>query len=204
MSDKHIEESLLEQYAMDVLPEQLRAGLDEHLLGCQDCQSRLVQLDTFLNAFRPAVRQMRQQPVATRRIRLFPRLVWLAPVAALTASLVFLVLRPGVPAVTPAFVQMRALRGPETAARLTAGQPAVLVFDIAGRDRGAKYEVEVVDPLGKTVWTVACESKEERLSVPVRKLEPGSYWVRVYRNQPERSLLEEYALRVAKPSGVTK
>jgi hypothetical protein len=74
----------------------------------------------------------------------------------------------------------------------------LLVFDLAGTARPAKYEVEVVDSLGKALSTVAAETKEDRLSIPVRKLEPGSYWVRVYRYQPEKSLLEEYALRVAK------
>ena len=189
---------------MEVLPAQQRAGVDEHLLGCLDCQSRLIQLDTFLHAFRPAVVEMKQEPVVKRRIRLFPRLVWLAPAATAAALLLFLTFRPGVQSVAPALIQMRALRGLESVARLTAGQPAVLVFDIAAREQTAKYEVEVVDPLGKAVWTAAVENKAGRLSVPARNLEPGSYWVRVYRSQPEKSLLEEYALKVARPSGVTK
>ncbi len=198
MSDEHIEENLLEQYAMDVLSEQPRDELDEHLLACLECQSRLVQLDAFLAAFRPAVLQMQKQPVMRlHQFRLFPRLVWLVSVAVVAASL-FLILRSGARPVTPAIIQMRALRGPESVARLTAGRPALLVFDLAGTARPAKYQVEVVDSLGKALWTVAAETKGDRLSVPVRKLEPGSYWVRVYRDQPEKSLFEEYALRVAK------
>lgn len=199
MSDTHIEENLLEQYAMDALPEQQRTGVDEHLLECMDCQARLIQVDAFLHAFRPAVVEMRQQPTVKWRMRFFPRLVWLAPAAA-TAMLVFLVFRPGIQSVAPAIIQMRALRGIESVARLTAGQPAVLVFDVAGRDRAAKYEVEVVSPLGKAVFAAAAETKEGKLSVPLRNLEPGSYWVRVYRSQPEKSLLEEYALKVAPTS----
>lgn len=205
MSGDHIEENLLEQYAMGDLPEQPRAALDEHLLGCPDCQSRLVQLDAFLAAFRPAVLQMQKQPVAARKqFRLLPRLAWLGSVAVLAACLLFLILRPGIHPAAPAIVQMQALRGPERAVRLTAGQSAVLVFDVSGQAQPVKYEIEVVDRSGKAISTFEAEAKGETLSVPVRKLESGSYWVRVYRDLPEKRLFEEYALRVAKPSGVKK
>jgi len=200
MSSDHIEENLLEQYAMGALPEPALPALDEHLLGCPDCQARLVQLDAFLAAFRPAVHEMQEQPVARRQFRFLPKLVWLGPVAALAAGLVFVVLRPGTHPVAPAVIQMRALRGPEQAARLIAGQSALLVFDVSGQAAPAGYEIEVVDRSGGSVWTVRAEAKGATLSVPVRKLQPGSYWVRVYRDQPEKALLEEYALRVVKPS----
>jgi hypothetical protein len=203
MSNDHIEENLLEQYAIGDSPEQSRAAIDEHLLCCQDCQSRLVQLDTFLAAFRPAVLQMQKQPATARKqFRLLPRLVWLGSAAALATCLLFLILVPGTHPVAPAIIQMHALRGPERAVRLTAGQSAVLVFDVSGQAQAVKYEVEVVDRSGKPISTFEAETKGETLSVPVRKLESGSYWVRVYRD--EKRLLEEYALRVAKPSGVEK
>jgi len=204
MFSEHIEENLLEQYAMGALPELPRAALDEHLLGCPDCQSRLVQLDAFMAAFRPAVLQMQKQPVRREPFGLLPRLVWLSSVVALAACLLFVIPRPGAYSGAPAIIQMRALRGPESAARLTSGQPALLVFDVAGQAKPAKYEIEVVGPSGKAIWTVDTETKGDTLSVPVRKLDPGSFWVRVYREQPEKALLEEYALRVVRPSGVKR
>jgi len=205
MSNAHIEDNQLEQYAMGVLPEQPRAALDEHLLACPDCQSRLLQLDAFLAAFRPAVLQMQKQPVVARRqFRLLPRMAWLGSVAALATGLLFVILRPGAQPVAPAIIQMQALRGPERVASLTPGQSAVLVFDVAGLAKPAKYEIEVVDRSGKAIWTVETEAKGDTLSVLVRQLDPGSYWVRVYRDQPEKGLLEEYALRVAKPTGLKR
>src|SRR6185312_7032512 len=96
MSSDHIEENLLERYAMGALAEEPRAALDEHLLGCQDCQTRLIQIDAFLAAFRPAVREMRGQPATGRKPFLFvPKLVWPGSIVALAACLLFLVLRPG-------------------------------------------------------------------------------------------------------------
>jgi anti-sigma factor RsiW len=205
MSSDHIEENLLEQYAMGVLAEQPRAALDEHLLGCPDCQSRLVQLDAFLAAFRPVVLQMKKHPVTgQKQFRSFSQLVWLSSAAALAACLLFLILKPGAQPAAPAIIQMQALRGPESAARLTAGQSAVLVFDVSGQAQPARYEIEVVDNSGKAVWTIETEAKGATLNVPLRALESGSYWVRVYRNQPEKRLFEEYALRVAEPSPVKR
>lgn len=205
MTGDHIEENLLEQYAMGGLPEPPRAAVDEHLLSCPDCQSRLVQLDAFLAAFRPAVLQMQKQPVAARQqFRRFPRVAWVGSAAALAACLLLLILRPGIRPTAPAVIQMQALRGPESAVRLTAGQSAVLVFEVSGQARPVKYEIEIVDRSGKAISTFEAEAKGETLSVPVRKLESGSYWVRVYRDQPEKRLFEEYALRVAMPSGVKR
>lgn len=205
MSNAHIEENLLEKYAMGVLPGPPRAELDEHLLACPECQSRLVQLDGFLAAFRPAVLQMQTRPgVARKPFGLLPRLVWLGSAAALAVCLLLVILRPGARPAAPAIIQMQALRGLDRAARLTAGQSALLVFDVAALAAPAKYEIEVVDLSGKAIWTVETVAKGGRLSVPVRKLEPGSYWVRVYRDQPEKGLLEEYALRVEQPFGVNR
>jgi hypothetical protein len=205
VSKTHIEDNRLEQYAMGALPEQPRAAVDEHLLACADCQSRLVQIDLFLAAFRPAILQMQTQPaVARKEFRLFPRLVWPASVAAMAACLLLVTVGPGAHPVAPAIVQMQALRGPGRVARLTAGQSALLVFDVAGEASPAKYEIEVVDRSGKAVYTAATEAIGDTLSFPVRKLYPGSYWVRVYRDRPEKELLEEYALRVEKPSGRTR
>ena len=192
----HIEENLLERYAMGLVPEQLLAELEEHLLACPDCQSRLMQLDQFLAAFRQAAPGIQTQPAPLwTRFRFLVRPAWLAPAAALAAGLLFVVLKPGAPPVAPAIVQMQALRGPEIAAQLAAGKPALLVFDVRDAETTGGFEVEVVDLNGKPVLALETEAKDGRLSVPVPKLGRGSYWVRVYRGGPERRLLEEYALR---------
>jgi len=205
VSGAHIEENLLEQYAMGVLPDRPRTTVDEHLLVCLECQARLVQVDEFLAAFRPAVLQVCTQPlVARKQFRLLPRFVRLGSVAALAACVLFVILRPGAHPVAPAIIQMRAFRGTDRAARLPAGRSAMLVFNVAGQSRLAKYEIEVVDLSGKAIWTVETEAKGDSLRIGIRKLDPGSYWVRIYRGQPDKRLLEEYALRVEQPSIVKR
>jgi anti-sigma factor RsiW len=197
MSSPHIEENLLERYAMGPLPEQILAVLEEHLLVCPDCQSRLVRLDEFVAAFREVASKIQSRPArGWTPLRRFPRLAWAVPAAALAAALLLMIFKPGTTPAAPAIVHMQALRGPEALARIAAGQPALLVFDVPETGAPVKYEVEVVDPNGAPVLTVESESHAGQLSVPVRKLGRGSYWVRVYQHLPGRRLLEEYALRV--------
>lgn len=52
----HISEDILDQYALNKLPESEAAALEEHLLVCFDCQDRLQLTDDFIAALR-AVRR---------------------------------------------------------------------------------------------------------------------------------------------------
>jgi hypothetical protein len=196
MPDPHINEDALERYAMGRLPEQSLAEVEEHLLACPDCQSQLMEFDEFLTVFKKASAERRiKQAAYPALFRRFIRPVWFVPAAALAACLLVMIMKPGPGPVAPAIVQMQALRGPETAAQIPAGKPAQLFFDVAEADTPVRYRIEIVDPKGSPVLAVEGESGNGRLSVPVRKLRHGSYWVRLYQVQPERKLLEEYGLR---------
>jgi hypothetical protein len=57
------------------------------------------------------------------------------------------------------------------------------------------YEVEIVDEIGNGILKIGAEVRNGRLTVPLEKLTRGSYWVRVYRTQPDRQVVAEYGAR---------
>jgi len=91
----------------------------------------------------------------------------------------------------PAVVIMESLRGPEVPARIPAGAPATLIFDVP--PAGA-HQVRVVDLAGNVVLTPATGTQDGRLTVSIDRLPKGSYWVRVY-GQDAREPIAEYGLQ---------
>jgi predicted anti-sigma-YlaC factor YlaD len=54
--DSHIDEDLLELYSMNRLTEETAAPVEEHLLVCSECRSRLDAPDSFIRETRSALR----------------------------------------------------------------------------------------------------------------------------------------------------
>ena len=77
---------------------------------------------------------------------------------------------------------------------MSASRPCLLVFDLDLPRNKADYEIEIVDAAGEQVIRKDAEVKNGRLAILVRRLAPGSYWVRVYRKQ-DSELRAEYSLR---------
>ena len=191
----HIEETLLDQYSMGVLPEQLTAEVEEHLLVCLFCQNRLVATDRFLAVFREAARRLDAEPISRRkRIQTVRIGLWAAAIAAIFVFLMLMIPRHHSQP-TPAILLMQSLRGPESAARMGAGESRLLVFDIALPATDEEYKIEVVDAVGNRVLEKSGTLKDGRLSVVLQKMRRGSYWVRIYR-KAQNDLLAESGLGV--------
>ncbi|MEO7651269.1 MAG: hypothetical protein ABIZ80_12450, partial [Bryobacteraceae bacterium] len=58
----HLEEIHLEQYSMGSLPEGQIAAFEEHLLACEACQDRLLEMDTYINAVQTVSPLLRKHP----------------------------------------------------------------------------------------------------------------------------------------------
>lgn len=56
--NEHIDEELLEAYALSRLGEPDLGYVEEHLLVCEPCRARLVQTDAFAAALRAASRPL--------------------------------------------------------------------------------------------------------------------------------------------------
>ena len=193
----HIEENVLDRYAMGTLPGESIPKVEEHLLDCFFCQSRLVQTDEFLAIFRAAATQVELRPVPLwQRLVNAQRLLW-GGSAVVAAGLVLLMV-PGVPEQIkpqPAIVLMQSLRGPEARTEVARGRPSLLIFDVPIVPGRRDFEIEVVDTAGNEVLKGNGNVKEDHLTFSIGRLAPARYWVRVYQRQPARVLVAEYGLQ---------
>lgn len=195
MPAPHVNDESLDQYALGTLPEERVAGVEEHLLSCEPCQSRLDASDEFAMLFRAASVQPDARPQRSWRAFWNSRAAnWTVASAAMLAVLLLVAGPVRKPPMAPATVLMQSLRGPEAPPRVAAGQPALLVFDIVPTAGVNDYEARIVNPLGVEILVAEVSSKGGHLAVLVDRLPRGSYWVRVYRTN-NREPIAEYGLR---------
>jgi len=193
----HIEESQIDLYAMGTLPEEALPAVEEHLLGCAACQSHLLETDEFLRTFRLAATQVEAHPVPLWARILHARgPLWTAvPAFALLAVLIAVVPRGSR---EPSVVEMQSLRGPESGAQVAAGKPLLLVFDASAfalpDNYAPGYKIKILDISGAEVLVADAGAIDGRISIPVKRLARGSYWVRLYRKD-NPTLAAEYNLR---------
>lgn len=198
MSALHIEDDLLDRYALGSLRGELLAPVEEHLLICPHCQTRLIAVDEFVGLFRAAATQPDARPRPLSRWLFNPRvLTWTGAAAMVAAVFSLISVESRQPLAAPATVFMQALRGPEAASAISAGKPARLVFDLKPTGTAADYEVQIVNLLGTQVAAIPVEFTDGHLIAPIKKLQFGSYWVRIYR-KANRELIAEYGLRADK------
>jgi hypothetical protein len=69
-----------------------------------------------------------------------------------------------------------------------------MVFDLGIEGARPDYEIEIVDAVGKPIFTEGADMRDGRLTAPV-KVARGTYWVRVYLKRAGRELIAEYGLR---------
>lgn len=191
----HLQDDVLDQYAIGSLPAELLPLVDEHLLVCSACQDRLVEADEFVRLYRMAAGTLDFRPVPFWQKILRARPVQWSGVAALLALSVFFAEVSHRDTHAPAaVVLMQSLRGPNDNARISAGKPAVLVFDVDSAATAGNCRIKILDQDGKSVLETRTSLKEGRLAAPVGKIARGDYWVRLY-SADNNELLAEYSLR---------
>ena len=194
MAAPHIDDDVLEQYAMGSVGTESLPAIEEHLLTCPDCQARLIQVDEFIGLFRAAATQLDARPQPLWRRLFHVRWIGAFVAAVVAAGLLLIFVDSRKPPVMPATVLMQSLRGPEAATAIPAGKPVRLVFDVTPAGDARDYEVRVVDLLGNQIFAIPVEINQGHLSVLIRKLGLGSYWVRIYRGANSEPIAE-YGLK---------
>ena len=191
-----IKEEILDRYSMGTLSGDLIPEVEEHLLTCSECQSRLVETDQFVRVFRAAATQVDARPVPFWKNLLGARGARWAGLGLALASLVIVVngVIPRGSNTPPAIVLMQDLRGPEAGTIVAAGRPAVLVFDLGVQGTSENYDAKILNPLGAQILSTKAGITDGRISVAIQKLVRGSYWVRLYRRD-NHELAAEYILR---------
>ena len=170
-------------------------AVEEHLLVCAACQTRLDEVETFTLAMRQAITD---EPVAEVRAGWFtwlrpprPALIWASGFAlvVLAAGLYLRTGRSG--SVMPvAALELTAMRGDVQSVGV-AQETDIKLGDVPVE---AGLRVEVVDATGGTVWSSARGADAGRLKI-AKELEQGSYFVRLYDGGGK--LLHEYGFRVS-------
>ena len=201
----HLEEVQLEQYSMGSLPEQHTPAFEEHLLACEGCQARLLEMDIYITAVRTVSPRLRKQPRAMPGwVGELVAMVTGAKIPVMTgfaAALALLVLlRAPValnPPSAPFAVALEARRGaegiPDTKA--PAGRPLVLKVDLTELPALPGYRLEVVDRSGKGAWQAIVKPEGNRIEQALdARLLRGLYFVRLY--APEGELLREFSLHI--------
>lgn len=195
----HPEETELEQYSMGTLSETRLEVFEEHLLACDSCQDRLLEMEAYVNAMRsasPKARQARKSPWAD--LFKWPRPAW---IAAFALSAVVLVAGVWIVAPSPrtemASVVLHSSRGIEGLAttKAPARKLLSLTVDLTELPAFASYRLEIVERTGKRVWEkVARPADGKIVQTTTTGLQAGQYYVRLY--APNDELLREFSLGI--------
>jgi hypothetical protein len=203
--NSHASEETLEQYATRRLSEEQLAPFEEHLLVCEACMDACAETDRYVEAMRSAAKQIRrnEKPRGGWLRRIFvlePRPLWAmgfaGAVLVLLAGIEWQARYPRNAA--PLAIALTAARGWEAAGmQATPGRPLILNVDLTELASYPDYRLEVVTATGERVGEWNARPEAGKLSVRVDSLRAaGTYFVRLY--SPQRELLREYALRVAR------
>ena len=187
----HFSEDQLELYAFNRMREPECAQLEEHLLVCGQCRSRLNEIDGYIAVMRAAAIEPRKKPPERSRKLILTSPLWVGGLALIAALLFY---SPSPRSIQPAEIELQSLRGgPSLMSHGPAGAPLSLTIDATSLPKLPAYRLEIVDANGGPVWQASVSSEGQRIRTRVqRNLGRGTYWVRLYGD----SLLREYGLEL--------
>lgn len=203
----HPTEELLEEYSFGRICEPALGPLEEHLLDCTLCQSRLLVIDEYTALMKAGIAALeRDRQAAFGRSPRFA-LPGIPGVNVLRAAAVMVVLAsatiawrmqpPSAVDSQAATVKLMALRGGEGdgAARAPSGRPLDLVIDRTDLPDSLSYRLEVISSSGRQMWSGAVQIADRSISAHLTNpLRPGGYWVRLYSSGDQ--LRREFGLRI--------
>lgn len=205
----HPTEDALERFAMRKSEDSELEEVEGHILGCPACLDRVLELESFVQAYRDAFPEFQRGqdllPVKARSrswikrfIPAMPRWSWALAVVALLAVTVPN-LRLGQPKGASVDATLTASRGIEAGSPLPAHKVVRLHLDAIDLPAGVT-EVELVDGDGRPLWSGSATAQVERISVETPPLQPGVYFARLYPiedGHPDKDhLLREFAFQV--------
>lgn len=198
-SHPHVDEELLELYAMKKLTESELEPVEEHLLICEACQDRLTETENYIRTFRAAAEKLMHEPAPetmwSRWKRMFsmPRFAVVPALAGALAIAIFL----GMPRSNPELqtAELRALRADSTVT-VEAGRPVQLKLGAEGLNPQKQFRAELVSTSGATIWSGGTAWSSGWLTATVdKKLQQGKYWVRLF-ERGDNKQISEYRLVV--------
>jgi hypothetical protein len=199
----HPTEELLEEYSFGRIHEPALATLEEHLLICPFCQSRLEQIEDYAALMKSAAAELERERMAFTRPPLWltvphiPAIKMILAAALLVFSVSATLAWHHQPPAEAAEVMLAALRGGEAdgMAHAPSGRPLKLAMNGSHLPPSPAYRLEVVNAAGANIWNGPAQPMDGMLSSLVEKSPgPGVYWVRLYNS--DGRLLREFGLRL--------
>jgi anti-sigma factor RsiW len=187
----HIEETTLERYSIGSLEEEAAAEVEQHLLLCETCQTRVTEADAYIHAIKAAVPGLPPEPERQRwsfRILLPAFAVCALLVAAAVVRFSPSVERPPTP------IALYAMRGADVQARGPARRPLLLRPDLTGLPAASSYQLDLVNASGSLAWRGVLSNQGQPPGAIVPPLSRGFYFLRVSSTSGE--LLREYSLEL--------
>jgi hypothetical protein len=188
---QHIEETTLERYSMGSLAEEAAVEVEQHLLVCEACCTKVTEADSYVRAMKRAAQELPAEP---ERLRWNLRI--LLPAFAACALLIAAAVVKFSPSVerAPATVALFAMRGTGTEAQGPSKQPLILQPDLTGLPPSPSYSMDLVSVDGAPVWHGVLSAQADPPAALVPAQPRGNYFVRL--SLPSGQLLREYALQL--------
>jgi hypothetical protein len=194
----HVNDELLERYAMNRLSETESETVEDHIATCAHCLNRLDETTAFVNGMREALKNDRKEEQEwAESPRKFPKWiqrwggapVWAGAAFAVAVAL-FMVNRPGnLPA--PAMITLDGTRGASTVVHGT----GPFDFEVFMPEEGKSYHVELLDAGGGKRWESDVPGVKGRLHALVKqRVAPGQYYLHV--TEPVSGSQHDYAVTV--------
>jgi hypothetical protein len=188
--DEHIEETVLERYSMGSLTEEAAAEVEQHLLLCEACCTRVTEADAYIRAVKRAAQVMPEPEPSRWNLRL------LLPAFAVCALLIAAAVVKFSPSVErpPATVALFAMRGTDTQGHGPSRRPLLLQPDLNGLPASSYYRLDLVTISGAPIWQGLLSVQTQPPTALLPPQSRGAYFVRV--SLPSGELLREYALEL--------
>jgi predicted anti-sigma-YlaC factor YlaD len=195
---QHAAEADLEGYSTQTLSLEASARVEQHLLICETCRSRLLEADQYAAAMKSAARYLPRLERAPVREPSRWRWPWthLIPVVAVAAIIGIAVVALPLtrhPNAAPFAVSLQTMRGQQNS-QAPSRRPISLQLDLTGLAASPSYRIEMVDRSGNRVWQGAIANPASAASVTVPPQKRGMYFVRVA--LPSGEMLREYGLEI--------
>src|SRR5271165_835252 len=180
--NSHVGEDTMERYVLGHLPVELSSVLEEHVILCETCQTRLEQIEEYVRIAAAAGTELQADAKAVAPwYRDFswlaiPKPVWAGALALLMLSVAIPIYR-SLDGQTEE-VSMKAVRGP--VAHASHGK-LVLRIDTSTIQHVTSFQIELVRANGEIVWQGPADASNNQLRLPFpTKIDPGWYSVRLY------------------------
>lgn len=190
----HLNDDVLERYAMRSLSEAEAETVEDHIALCSHCVDRLDEFTAYTEGMHSALRNRPAEAQWKLKVPSWIQRGWGAPIwagcAMAAAGFIFLTLRP-VPLPPPSNAVLDGTRGASTIVHGT----GPFDFELFMPAEGPRYHVELLDADGRKQWEGDVSGQRGKLHAVVnRRVSPGQYYLHVA--EPQSGSQHDYAVQV--------